>query len=394
DGSGATVTETFTLNVINTNDAPTVDQGIGFQLVETDLAYSFTIPADAFEDVDVGDTLTYTATLVDGSPLPAWLNLSSGGTFSGNPVDGDIAEISIRVTATDSAGVSVFTDFDMKIDSAPDTNEGIIVAEVGDVAEGTISGWDIETPRENLTFELVTGPADGTVVINSDGTYTYTPASNFAGEDSFTYRITDENGLTREGEIDIEIYPGVVPADSGDELVNTTTLSGQERSVVAGLKSGGYVIVWESSNGGGIYSQLYDPDGVKVGTEIAVSSGSDIDRFPEVTALEDGGYAIAWRGRAIGTGSDNLMFVKQYDRDGVALGPQVTVNTNASSTIGMWHDITNLDDGGYIVTWAGPHGPSDIAIIAQRYDANGNTVGGNITISSPSSTPYFQSEPS
>ena len=383
DQSGATVTETFTLNVINTNDAPTVDQGLAFQLVETDLPYSYTIPANAFDDIDVGDTLTYTATLLDGSPLPTWLTLSSAGTFSGNPVDADIAEFTVRVTATDSGGASITTDFNMKVDSAPDTNEGIIVAGVNDIAEGTLSGWDIETPRANLVFELVTGPTEGTVVINSDGTYTYTPASNFAGTDSFTYRITDENGLTREGEIDVEIYPGVVPADTGDELVNTTILGGQERPVTVGVNNGGYVVVWETSNGTGLFSQLYGADGAKIGGETTVSSGSEVDRYPEVAALSDGGYVVAWRGRAPGTGSDNHVYIKRFDRNGVETGAQTIANTNQSAAVAIALGITGLDDGGYIVSWAiaNQAGDSDQeAIVAQRYDASDVKVGGEILI--------------
>jgi VCBS repeat-containing protein len=33
---------------------------------------------------------------------------------------------------------------------------------------------------------LVTGPAHGTLALNSDGSFTYTPAANFVGTESFT----------------------------------------------------------------------------------------------------------------------------------------------------------------------------------------------------------------
>ncbi|SVC76169.1 uncharacterized protein METZ01_LOCUS329023, partial [marine metagenome] len=56
--------------------------------VDEDSALSFTIPADTFNDVDVGDSLTYTATLSDGSALPSWLSFNpSTQTFSGTPVN-------------------------------------------------------------------------------------------------------------------------------------------------------------------------------------------------------------------------------------------------------------------------------------------------------------------
>ena len=40
----------------------------------------------------------------------------------------------------------------------------------------------------------VVGPANGTVQLNTDGTFTYAPNANFFGSDSFTYEVTDGNG--------------------------------------------------------------------------------------------------------------------------------------------------------------------------------------------------------
>ncbi len=38
---------------------------------------------------------------------------------------------------------------------------------------------------------LVTGPSHGTLTLNADGSFSYTPAANFNGSDSFTYRASD-----------------------------------------------------------------------------------------------------------------------------------------------------------------------------------------------------------
>jgi VCBS repeat-containing protein len=45
--------------------------------------------------------------------------------------------------------------------------------------------------NELLTSVLVSGPAHGTLTLNPDGSFTYTPAENFCGEDSFTYKAYD-----------------------------------------------------------------------------------------------------------------------------------------------------------------------------------------------------------
>lgn len=58
--------------------------------------------------------------------------------------------------------------------------------------DGTLSGSDPENAA--LTYQLVEKPKRGTVKLESDGTYLYTPDKNKVGEDSFTFTVTDEAG--------------------------------------------------------------------------------------------------------------------------------------------------------------------------------------------------------
>ena len=50
---------------------------------------------------------------------------------------------------------------------------------------------DVETPQPDLTYNLVTGPQNGTLTIGPQGLWTYTPSPYFYGTDSFTYSVTD-----------------------------------------------------------------------------------------------------------------------------------------------------------------------------------------------------------
>jgi hypothetical protein len=112
---------------IHTNHAPTT-AGIGTQTVNEDSTLSFVIPANSFTDTDVGDSLHYTATLADGSPLPAWLSFNAATrTFGGTPANGDVGTLSIRVTATDHGSVSVSTNFTLVVVNTNDapTTTGI-----------------------------------------------------------------------------------------------------------------------------------------------------------------------------------------------------------------------------------------------------------------------------
>ncbi|NQV56338.1 MAG: tandem-95 repeat protein, partial [Rhodospirillales bacterium] len=48
-------------------------------------------------------------------------------------------------------------------------------------------------------------PAHGTVVINADGTVTYTPDANYSGSDSFTYTISDGQGGTASATVSLTV---------------------------------------------------------------------------------------------------------------------------------------------------------------------------------------------
>ena len=121
DRSGASVSDVFDVNVENVNDAPTVVQSLANQVTSEDTAFSFSIPSDAFADVDPVDQLTLSATLSDGSALPAWLQFDAATrTFSGTPGNGDVGTLSIKVTADDGAGASVSDVFDVNVENVND----------------------------------------------------------------------------------------------------------------------------------------------------------------------------------------------------------------------------------------------------------------------------------
>ncbi|MBQ4783298.1 hypothetical protein F9U38_22640, partial [Pectobacterium versatile] len=83
DGSNASISTTFGLTVTNVNDTPVVSTPIPPQNVAQGGGFNFTVPDGTFSDPD-GDTLTLSATLANGSPLPSWLRFDPTiGTFSG-----------------------------------------------------------------------------------------------------------------------------------------------------------------------------------------------------------------------------------------------------------------------------------------------------------------------
>ncbi|WP_139559060.1 ELWxxDGT repeat protein [Methylotetracoccus oryzae] len=183
DSAGALVSDTFDLVITNTNDAPTLAHAIADQNATEDATFSFTFAADTFADVDLGDTLSYTATLVGGAALPAWLSFDAATrTFSGMPSNDDVGTLSITVTATDSAGAQVSDTFDLAIANVNDpaviggTLNGTLAEDaVSNSIEGTLTISDVDSPA---TFQAVTTPTTsdqgyGTFTVTAAGTWTY-----------------------------------------------------------------------------------------------------------------------------------------------------------------------------------------------------------------------------
>jgi hypothetical protein len=75
------------------------------------------------------------------------------------------------------------------------------------VAAPGVLNNDVTGAGANLTAELVSGPANGTLTLNADGSFSYTPTNSFSGQDSFTYLAND--GVTRSlpATVTIEVTP-------------------------------------------------------------------------------------------------------------------------------------------------------------------------------------------
>ncbi len=128
-----------------TNTAPVVAEAPQNQAAVEDVAYSFTIPADTFADVDAGDTLAYSALLGDGNILPAWLAFDPATrTFSGTPTSTSAGLWNVRVTATDKDGASIGDDFVLDVANhivGTATTNRLIGTVLRDVIEG-LAGKD------------------------------------------------------------------------------------------------------------------------------------------------------------------------------------------------------------------------------------------------------------
>ena len=122
DTAGATSSTTLTVTIHGANDAPVLAAQTASQNAIVGSAFSLPLPAGTFTDVDAGDTLTYTATAADGSPLPTWLTFNAAThTFSGTPAAADVGTLSVKVSATDLGGLAASETFNIAVATAPTT---------------------------------------------------------------------------------------------------------------------------------------------------------------------------------------------------------------------------------------------------------------------------------
>jgi Ca2+-binding RTX toxin-like protein len=95
-----------------------------------------------------------------------------------------------------------FSDKTLTLGPLPEALESAVLVPVNGTASGQLTGSGI-----GVTFEAEDGeePLHGTLVVNPNGSFTYTPDSNYGGYDSFKFRVTDENGFSSIAEVNVGV---------------------------------------------------------------------------------------------------------------------------------------------------------------------------------------------
>ncbi len=125
DSQGASSGGIFNVTVTNTNDAPMVVIPLPGQQANETQAFSYVVPAGTFGDVDAGDSLTFSATLANGTALPSWLNFDAATrALSGTPPDTAAGNMGLSIRATDSAGAFVLATLSLDIGNVLNGSSG------------------------------------------------------------------------------------------------------------------------------------------------------------------------------------------------------------------------------------------------------------------------------
>jgi VCBS repeat-containing protein len=186
DPHGASSQAQVTVRLVGKNDAPAVLLPIQDQNVAQAQAWSYRLPAATFGDVDQGDALRFSATLQDGTPLPAWLSFDAiTGTFSGVPKNQDAGTYEIQIRATDWADVSVTDTFRVSVSELPGavingTNRAdTLTGGAGDDRIDGLGGTDRMIGGEGDDVYYVNVSTDEVIELANEGTDTIISAQNF-----------------------------------------------------------------------------------------------------------------------------------------------------------------------------------------------------------------------
>ena len=268
-------TESITITINGSNDAPTVSTVISDASTNEDAVYSYDTSAN-FTDVDTGDGATYTATLADDTALPSWLSITSAGVLSGTPLNADVGAIEVKVTRTDTASTSVSDTFTLTVNNVNDAPVGVADtasthASLG-MSEGAadvvlnLTGNDTDDENDTTSVIFVSdndaGTAGnqttqgGTVTLTS-GVVTYTPTVDFYGTDTFTYIARDDNDNTSETSTTTVT---LTVANVNDDPTGSVTITGDNKTGQTLTASNDLT----DADGMGTVSYQWSKDGVDV----------------------------------------------------------------------------------------------------------------------------------
>ncbi|EGQ9296475.1 tandem-95 repeat protein [Vibrio parahaemolyticus] len=200
DGVNPTASDSDSLIVNRVNDAPTVENAIADQELSEDFA-TYTIDLnDAFKDSD--SALNFS---VSGNSN-VLVSIENGIATISPTADWNGSE-TLTFTATDPSGESISQTVNFTVAPVAD-----IVADKATVVEDTptiikVLGNDtFEGKDKVVSLDAENGPKNGTVIVNNDGTVTYTPDDNYVGEDTFTYIVTS-GGVSESTTVTVNVTP-------------------------------------------------------------------------------------------------------------------------------------------------------------------------------------------
>ena len=218
DADGDLSSATVSINVASADDLPiAADDSIH---ATEDTAFVGSVAGNDTLSGDGGNVFT-----IDTGPTQGSVTMNANGSFTYTPdanyhgsdsfayrlsdADGDFsaATVSINVASVDDLPIAA----DDSIHATEDT-----------AFVGSVAGNDTLSGDGGNVFTIDTAPTQGSVTMNADGSFTYTPDANYHGSDSFVYQLADADGDLSSATVSINVASADDLPVAADDSINAT----------------------------------------------------------------------------------------------------------------------------------------------------------------------------
>ena len=254
NGLKQTITVEFKINSVN--DAPVVAETINLNIVEDNAAVNFDL-LDHVSEIE-GDTLSF-VTQANGVSSGGVFSITESGVVNYSPNLNFYGLDSIQFEVEDQYGAK--SSGTLTISVSPVNDAPVAPSYVINATEdlsltniGNLLGLASDVDGDDLTINTtpIVNVSNGVLGLNDDGTFDYTPALNFFGDDTFEYEISDGNGSTDRGVITLAVaavndapilsaqsFSGILENVSSGHVVGTVIASDIEDDSITFEISGG-----------------------------------------------------------------------------------------------------------------------------------------------------------
>jgi len=227
DGAGgSTGSQTVDLTITPVNDAPTASD----DSASAQSGQAVTIGVLGNDGDAEGDTLSVMSAATPGNGT---VTVNGDGTVTYTSDAGFTGTDTFTYTVDDGNGGTdtgtVTVTVSQNANDAPNAQDDSFTATEDTAATLDVLANDSDADGDTLTVTLQSTPANGAASVNGDGTIAYTPDPDFAGQDSFTYTVSDGNGGTATADIAITVDP---VNDAPKAAADSFTVPGEQASTL------------------------------------------------------------------------------------------------------------------------------------------------------------------